>query len=32
MDTDDARRLSPAEQHERRRQVIRAYKRKVNKS
>ncbi|WP_019939236.1 IS630 family transposase [Bordetella sp. FB-8] len=31
MDTEDARRLSPAEQHERRRQVIRAYKRKVNK-
>ena len=32
MDAEDARRLSPAEQHERRRQVIRAYKRKVNKS
>lgn len=31
MDTEDARRLSPAEQHERRRQVIRAYKRGVNK-
>ena len=31
MDTEDARRLSPAEQHERRRQVIRAYKRKINK-
>jgi transposase len=31
MDIEDARRLSPAEQHERRRQVIRAYKRKVNK-
>ena len=31
MDTEDARRLSPAEQHERRRQVIRAYKRKTNK-
>jgi len=31
MDTEDARRISPAEQHERRRQVIRAYKRKVNK-
>ena len=27
MDKDDARKLSPAEQHERRRQVIRAYKR-----
>ena len=26
-----ARRISPAEQHERRRQVIRAYQRKVNK-
>lgn len=31
MDNEDARRLSPTEQHERRRQVIRAYKRKVNK-
>jgi transposase len=31
MDKEDARRLSPAEQHERRRQVIRAYKRDVNK-
>jgi transposase len=31
MDTEDARRISPAEQHERRRQVIRAYQRKVNK-
>ena len=31
MDSEDARRLSPAEQHERRRQVIRAYQRKVNK-
>ena len=31
MNTDGARRLSPAEQHERRRQVIRACKRKVNK-
>lgn len=31
MNPEDARRLSPAEQHERRRQVIRAYKRKVNK-
>ena len=31
MDTEDARRISPAEQHERRRQVIRAYKRQVNK-
>ena len=31
MDTEDARRISPAEQHERRRQVIRAYRRKVNK-
>lgn len=31
MNTEDARRLSPAEQHERRRQVIRAYKRKLNK-
>lgn len=27
MDKEDVRRLSPAEQHERRRQVIRAYKR-----
>ena len=27
MDTEDARRLSPDEQHERRRQVVRAYKR-----
>jgi transposase len=27
MDKDDARKLSPAEQHERRRQVIRAHKR-----
>ena len=27
MDKDDARRLTPAEQHERRRQVIRAHKR-----
>ena len=32
MDNEDARRLSPAEQHERRRQVIRAYKRKLNKT
>jgi transposase len=32
MDNEDARRLSPAEQHERRRQVIRAYKRKLNKA
>lgn len=31
METEDARRLSPAQQHERRRQVIRAYKRGVNK-
>lgn len=31
MATEDARRLSPGEQHERRRQVIRAYKRKLNK-
>lgn len=31
MDKDDARRLSPGEQHERRRQVIRAYRRGVNK-
>ena len=31
MDTEDARRLSPAEQHERRRQVIRAFKRGVSK-
>lgn len=31
MDTEDARRLSPAEQHERRRQVIRAFKRGVRK-
>ena len=31
MDKEDARRLSPAEQHERRRQVIRAYKHKRNK-
>lgn len=31
MNTEDARRLSPAEQNERRRQVIRAYKRGVNK-
>jgi len=31
MSTEDARRLSPGEQHERRRQVIRAYKRKLNK-
>ncbi len=31
MNPEDARRLSPAEQHERRRQVIRAYKRKLNK-
>ena len=31
MDNEDARRLSPAEQHERRRQVIRAYKRKLSK-
>lgn len=30
METEDARRLSPAGQHERRRQVIRAYKRKLN--
>lgn len=32
MDNEDARRLSPAEQYERRRQVIRAYKRKLNKA
>ena len=31
MDNEDARRLSPAEQHERRRQVIRAYKRNLSK-
>lgn len=31
MDKEDARRLTPAEQHERRRQVIRAWKRGVNK-
>ncbi len=31
METEDARLLSPAEQHERRRQVIRAYKRKLTK-
>jgi len=31
MNPEDARRLSPAEQHERRRQVIRAYKRKLTK-
>ena len=31
MDIEDARRISPTEQHERRRQVIRAYQRKVNK-
>lgn len=31
MDKEDARQLSPAEQHERRRQVIRAYKRGLNK-
>lgn len=31
MNPEDARRLSPAEQHERRRQVIRAYKGKLNK-
>ncbi|KKW68004.1 endonuclease DDE [Lampropedia cohaerens] len=31
MDHDDARRLSPAEQHERRRQVIRAWKRGIKK-
>lgn len=31
MDNEDARRLSPAEQHERRRQVIRAWKRGTNK-
>lgn len=31
MNTEDARQLSPAEQHERRRQVIRAYQRKLNK-
>jgi len=31
MNTEDARRLSPGEQHERRRQVIRAYKRKLSK-
>ncbi|SHE54637.1 Winged helix-turn helix, partial [Lampropedia hyalina DSM 16112] len=31
MDKDDARRLSPAEQHERRRQVIRSFKRGTNK-
>lgn len=32
MDKDDARKLSPAEQHERRRQVIRAHKRGRSKS
>jgi transposase len=32
MDNKDARRLSPTEQHERRRQVIRTYKRKLNKA
>jgi transposase len=32
MEKDDARKLSPAEQHERRRQVIRAYKRGRSKS
>ena len=32
MNNEDARRLSRAEQHERRRQVIRAYKRKLNKA
>jgi transposase len=32
MDNEDVRRLSPAEQHARRRQVIRAYKRKLNKA
>jgi transposase len=32
MDNKDARRLSPTEQHERRRQVIRTYKRKINKA
>lgn len=31
MEREDARQLSPAEQHERRRQVIRAYKRGLNK-
>src|SRR3546814_8190570 len=31
MTAEDARRLSPAEQHERRRQVIRAYKRNLSK-
>lgn len=31
MDKEDARRLSPAEQHERRRQVIRSWKRGTNK-
>lgn len=31
MDTEDARRLSPGEQYERRCQVIRAYKRNLNK-
>lgn len=31
MDKEDARRISPDEQHERRRQVVRAYKRKINK-
>lgn len=31
MDSEDARRLSLAEQHERRREVIRAYKRKVSR-
>lgn len=31
MDKEDARQLTPAEQHERRRQVIRAHKRGVNK-
>ena len=32
MDKEEARRLSPAEQHERRREVIRAYKRKLDKA
>lgn len=32
MGNEDARRLSPAEQHERRRQVIQAYKRKLSKA
>jgi transposase len=31
MDREDARKLSPDAQHERRRQVVRAYKRGVNR-